>query len=306
MVVGVVANDAGGAEVVSSFVRRYFSDYRWFATGPAESIFRRKFSGSSAESLVALFEGIDRLVCGTSGRAMLEWEAIRLARARRIHSAVILDHWTNYRARFLRGGRVQFPDEVWIGDDHAERRAQLELPGARLRRVENVYLEEAVDRVSALAAADVPYRRGLRALYVTEPLDSGPLDGGGPALPQETSREALRFFLDNIDRVTAPASGPLGIEEVVVRPHPSESSDKYVWAEDVDARVRVDRDRTLEEQIASADLVAGVSSMALVISLFAGKRTMTAIPPAFGEISLPFPEIVHLRDLLGSGHAEGP
>jgi hypothetical protein len=299
MVIGVVANDAGGAEVVSSFVRRKFSDYRWFATGPAESIFGRKLSGSSAESLVALFEGIDRLVCGTSGRAMLEWEAIRLARARRVHSAAMLDHWTNYRARFLRGGRVQFPDEVWIGDDHAERRAQLELPGARLRRVENVYLEEAVDQVLALAAADVPYRQGLCALYVTEPLDSGPLDGGGPALLQETSREALKFFLDNLDRVsTSP-----GIEEVVVRPHPSEPSDKYLWAEDVDPRVRVDRDRTLEEQITSADLVVGVSSMALVISLLAGKRTMTAIPPAFGEISLPFPEIEHLRELLGSGGA---
>jgi hypothetical protein len=249
--------------------------------------------------MVALFEGIDQLVCGTSARAMLEWEAIRLARARRVQSAAMLDHWTNYRARFLRSETVQLPNEVWIGDHHAERRAQLELPGVRLRRVKNVYLEEAVDRILTLETADAPDRRGLRALYVTEPLDSGPLEGGSPALPQETSREALRFFLANLDRV----STSWGIEEVIVRPHPSEPSDKYLWAEGVDSRVRVSRDRTLEEQIASADLVAGVSSMALVISLFAGKRTMTAIPPAFGEITLPFPEIEHLRELLGSGDA---
>lgn len=301
MVIGVVANDAGGAEVVSSFIRRQFADYRWFATGPAEPIFRRKLAGPPAENMVALFEGIDRLVCGTSGRAMLEWEAIGFARARGIHSAAMLDHWTNYGARFLRGGTVHLPSEVWVSDLHAERRAEIELPGVRLRRVDNVYLEEAVVRISALAAAGSSPRRGLRVLYVAEPLDAGPLDGGGPALPPETSREALRFLLDNLDRVSTTP----GIQEVVVRPHPSEPLTKYLWAEDVDPRVCVSRDRSLEEQIASADVVAGVSSMALVVSLLAGKRTMTLIPPAFGEISLPFPEIEHLRDLLRAGHAAG-
>ena len=30
-----------------------------------------------------------------------------------------LDHWTNYRERFLLDGSPVLPDELWVGDEHA-------------------------------------------------------------------------------------------------------------------------------------------------------------------------------------------
>ncbi len=293
MGIGVVANDAGGAEVVSSFVKQNFADYRWFATGPAEAIFERKLEGPPSEDLVSLVEGVNRLICGTSGTAMLEWEAIGLARDTGVPSVAFLDHWTNYRARFLRSDRIVLPDEVWVSDAHAERRAQVELPTVRLRRVENVYLEETVGRIAELRSTSATSRNGLEVLYVTEPLDAEPLTGGDQAFPADAAEKSFTFFLENLRALESKHQ----VTSIVVRPHPSESLSDYLWTEAVDRRIVVSRELSLEGQIASADLVVGVSSMALVVALLAGRRTITSIPPGFGAISLPFPEIEYLRDL---------
>lgn len=293
MTVGIVANDAGGAEMVSSFARRFYPDHRWMATGPAEAIFRRKLGAAQAHDLDVLLRDADWLLTGTSGEALLEWEAIGVAREMGVRCVSMLDHWTNYSARFLRAGVVHLPDEVWVTDAFAERLSERLIPDVAVRRVDNVYLEETVERIASLRSADVGANSKLTVLYVTERFPERPHPGGEEIFGPEVSRSALRFFLARLDEIDPVRD----VGSVVIRPHPRESDEELLWAEAIDPRVRVSRDLSLEEQIAAADMVVGVSSMAMVIALAAGCRTISSVPPGSGDIPLPFPEIEYLRDL---------
>jgi hypothetical protein len=92
---------------------------------------------------------------------------------------------------------------------------------------------------------------------------------------------------------------------LVVRLHPAEPRGKY---DDLFARVgpaidvRVSERATLLEDIAAVPIVIGIESMALVIAVLCGKKAISVFPDARGRCSLPFPEIVKLKD--GEGLAD--
>ena len=44
----------------------------------------------------------------------------------------VLDHWVNYKERFIRGGELILPDEIWVCDNHALALAKKAFPGARV------------------------------------------------------------------------------------------------------------------------------------------------------------------------------
>jgi hypothetical protein len=286
----VACHDAGGAELVSSWLRRNGSDDCLFLLqGPALGIFERKLG---ALPMVCLDEGLARatsLLCGTSWQSMLELEAIDAARARRIRSVAFLDHWVNYRERFGRSSHLRMPDELWVADDAAFRLAMSEFPGTPITVVGNPYFEDLRSELATLPPV-APPGAPLDVLYICEPAG----DFGHMALEVSTigydEHEALRFFLQRLHRLGAP------VRRVVVRPHPSEPSGKYDWAVDFcGLPVRIGGKASLVDEIAASDVVAGVESMALVIGLLAGRRVISAIPPDGRPCVLPLPGIEFLR-----------
>src|SRR4051812_17830118 len=127
----VACHDAGGAEIVSSWLRHRRDDppAACLLDGPARAIFARKL-GSALRQVDRLppLDGFDLVLCGSSGEADLERRVVRTARAAGVRSAVWLDHWINYRQRFVLDGELVAPDEVWVSDEHAARLAAEALP----------------------------------------------------------------------------------------------------------------------------------------------------------------------------------
>ena len=79
---------------------------------------------------------------GTSWQSDLEIEAIKLANLQGKRSVSFLDHWVNYQQRFMRDGKVYFPDEIWVGDDSALKIAKEKLPGFNVKLKSNPYFED--------------------------------------------------------------------------------------------------------------------------------------------------------------------
>ena len=104
----VAAHDAGGAEVLSSLLRRTGAlaagDVRLALAGPARAVFERKLGSVLNRSLPDALDGAGSLLGGTGWQTRFEFDAFCAARDRSIHSIAVLDHWTNYRERFERGG----------------------------------------------------------------------------------------------------------------------------------------------------------------------------------------------------------
>ncbi len=290
----IVAHDAGGAEVLSSYVRQQGLDCLFALQGPACAIFERKLGPYKNLTLEAALQGSERLLCGTSWQSGLELDAIELARAVGKPSVAWLDHWVNYRDRFKREDHMVWPDEVWVGDRDAYELARKHLPEISLWLVENPYFLEIRDSLQNERSLHQPLQGQLSVLYVCEPVREHALLRFGNELHWGyTEEQALRYFLGHVDALGMP------VGRIIIRPHPSEAAGKYdqIIAEFA-LPISFSQGHTLSAEVASSDCVVGCSSMAMVIGLIGGKRVVSCIPPGGPPCSLPQVGIERLQNLV--------
>ena len=94
--ISIVAHDAGGAEIVSSYIKQKGLDCLYSLGGPALSIFKRKLGRVRVVSLEESILNSEWVLCGTSWQSNLEWQAIGLAKTQGKKTVAFLDHWINY------------------------------------------------------------------------------------------------------------------------------------------------------------------------------------------------------------------
>ena len=155
----VVCHDAGGAEIVSAYVKKNKDQYVFYCcvSGPALNIFDKKGLQSlclpqevSLESCFADSGQVyDMLLTGTSWTTDLERRAIAMAREKGILTASYLDHWVNYRQRFgypADGWEKTLPDQIWVGDMYAYKQAEKD-GFLSIHLVRNEYFEEIREEI---------------------------------------------------------------------------------------------------------------------------------------------------------------
>lgn len=291
----VVAHDAGGAEVLSSFVRRQGLHSTYVLQGPACKVFQRKLGDIETLTLDDALRQADWLLCGTSWQSELEFNAIKLARALGKRSVAFLDHWVNYRERFERHGEFNLPDEIWVGDSIAAEKAKKIFCKTPILLVENPYFMDIRAEVLATPAVRSGDAGRISVLYVCEPVREHALrQHGDERYWGYVEEDALRYFLTNVAVLGKP------VERILIRPHPSEAANKYDWAKnEFDLPIAFGGTRALYEEIADSDMVVGCSSMAMVVGLLAGKRVISSIPPGGPLCALPQPEIERMQQILG-------
>ena len=131
-VVALVAHDAGGAEILSSYaLQQGASSFLYALEGPAAGIFSRKLGAVEVPG---------RSRRGEPGRCRDLWNELAVRpgksgppawRKRWKRSSAFLDHRTHYRERFVRSGDVVLPDEMWAGDTMADKLRWQHFPGYR-------------------------------------------------------------------------------------------------------------------------------------------------------------------------------
>ena len=289
----VISHDAGGAEILSSYVRRQPGPCVFALAGPARDVFERKLGPIT---IVPLAEAIDQatsLLCGTSWESSLEFDALTRARLAGKRSVSFLDHWVNYRERFTRGGRICLPDEIWVGDAMAETKARDLFPGTTVRVTDNPYYQDILTELATQTPARPANPDRLSVLYVCAPIRAQALaQFGDEHYWGYVEEDALRALLANVGALGRP------VERIVIRRHPAEPAGKYDWARDeFDLPIEAGGGRTLVEEIGDCDVVAGCASMAMVVGLLARKRVVSCIPPKSTAFRLPHPDIERLHDL---------
>lgn len=283
--VAAVCHDAGGANQIISWLRAHCdgTSVRAVMKGPAERLWQRAFpTCSPQEDIGSAIEGADVVLTGTSWGSDLEHEARGMARNVGVRSVTALDHWVNYPSRFQRGDTVIWPDEFWVVDHYARRLAEECFPGAIIRQQPNEYLAEQL--------RDVRPPEGSRPvlLYVLEPIRTD----WGRGVPGEF--QALDYFFSRVECAGLPADIP-----VLLRPHPSETPDKYQeWiAQHPERSIQLDTSPSIAEAISRAQYVAGCESLALTVALAAGRRVFCSLPPWAPSCRLPHEGLVHVKGI---------
>jgi hypothetical protein len=301
-VIAVVAHDAGGAEILSSYVRRSGLPCRYALAGPAVRVFERKLGPIDVSGIEDAVRSSSSVLCGTSWQSDLELGAIAHARGLGKPSVAFLDHWVNYHERFQRAGGECLPDEIWVGDAIAESLARRVFQSLPVRLVENPYFEDIRQELAACPRRPGRDPQAVSVLYVTEPVRAHALRQFGNERHWGYGEEdALRYFLAHVAVLGRP------VERIVIRPHPAESPGKYHWAaREFDLPIEGGGARPLVEDIVEADVVAGCESMAMVVGLLAGKRVVSSIPPGGHACRLPHPGIEHCQELVVTMKLDNP
>jgi len=274
----IACHDAGGAEVVSSWVRHNSdSDYWFVLDGPAKKIFERKLNVSphwcKVEEIDSqTWQSLDMTLTGTGWASSLERDAITVSKKHNVHTVAFLDHWVNYRERFgypLSDWFQNLPDEIWVGDNQALKLATSCFPKTPTKQKPNNYFIDLEKEYQTLGNPPVEFD----VLYVAEPI------GDHRNREYDTSRftpydefDALSYALSNLSQDT----------RFLLRPHPSEPVDKYhdlLLAQQAVQKWDISRGKTLLEDLARAGAVVGCESFAMAIASHFGKPVYTSIVP---------------------------
>lgn len=280
---GVVCHDAGGAnQILSMLGDPAFCAFYGYFEGPARELWRRQdgLHCDAAADLPELLGKVRTLITGTGWSSRLEHDARLLARERGIRSIAVLDHWTNYRERFLRDGNLVTPDELWVVDEYALDIARQTFPGVPITMHPDRYGEQQVKRITALAQVS-----GNELIYLLEPARSN--WGRGEA----GEFQALRYFLDQLPNLGLPAG-----TTICLRPHPSDAPGKYdEFIGNQEGHHIVLDHGDLAEALSRARWVAGCQTYALTLALRAGRTVYCSLPPWAPPCQLPHHGLVHLQ-----------
>jgi hypothetical protein len=131
-------------------------------------------------------------------------------------------------------------------------------------------------------------------LYVCEPIRKhAQLQHGDDTYWGYTEETALRYFLSNINSLR------LVLEKIIIRPHPSESANKYHWLlNEFRLPIEFSNGKSLVEDVSASDIIVGCESMALVVGLLAEKRVISSIPPGGRGSSLPHRDIEIFQNIV--------
>ena len=130
-------------------------------------------------------------------------------------------------------------------------------------------------------------------LFLSEPINKGDfINSNGEEIFYDYSiKDAFNYFIENLIFISSE------IRNVIIRPHPSETNQKWAWAKKNKLVNKIDNKESLIEQILNSELIVGCETMAMIVGIIAKKRVISIIPPGGKKCSLPHKEIEHLQEI---------
>lgn len=295
----VVCHDAGGAEIVSAYVKRNVAKYNFFciALGPAKKIFKRKrlanYFISKKEALKMLADKIDIILTSTSWASSLELDFIKAGKKKGIKTVAYLEHWKNYRERFgypRKNWRVNLPDEIWVGDKYAFELAKKSFGKLPVKLMPNLYFKEIEEEYKKIKKNSKKIAEGI--LFLSEPISSQVNCFGDKRKQGLTEFNILEAILDFFSKRNFK-------NKVIIRFHPAEKKDKYdkILSKCKKLKIIKSNNKNILKDFVQARTVIGIDSMALVISCLCNKKTISFLPDLRKKCVLPLKEITKINKI---------
>ncbi len=291
--IAIVSHDAGGAEVLSSWLKSQEFEYITVIEGPAIPIYQKKGISYKGHNLSEAIVESDIVITSTSWQSELEKEAIHLAKKNNKYVISILDHWVNYIERFKFRGKLELPNQIWVTDKYALKIAKENFKNLKIKQIKNFYLDNIKAKIKEKNISKNSSDSKYSALFIGENIsDHYAKEKIKKSNLYYDECDALKYLLDNICNLK------IEIKEIKIRPHPSESPKKYHWALENKFVKSIGNQLDLIDDICKSDIIFGCESMAMVVGLMAKKKVVSCIPLSKKISSLPFEDIIKLRELI--------
>ncbi len=281
-----ICHDAGAAnQLISLYINAVNDNCIGYFDGPAKELWANSNKYIlTAKNIDECIKNSNKTITGTSWMSNLDHIARVKAKQYGAYSITLLDHWSNYRSRFIYNGELILPDELWVVDEYAYMLAREQF-GAdfKIRLQNDYYLKDQVKAIKSCSRNS----ETENILYLCEPL----LSCWGKEKKGEF--QALQYFIDNRSKLGIDTKTP-----ILIKIHPSEVKDKYKTYMANLKEVNIDfTDDDLINCINKATTVVGIQTYALVVALSANKKVISCLPPWGPKQILPHEDILYIKNL---------
>ena len=277
------SHDAGGAELLSSFIVANKLTGKFLLSGPAIKIFHSKDLPIEENQISALKVETSTLFSST-GTTDFEYFNMSFARQLDAKVFVILDHWVNYTERFERRGKVVSPDLILVVDEYAFDIAKRKFPIHEIILTNNYFLENIKRDFGNFHETAIEYD------YVFM-CESQSKDSTIELALESDNLHGMEYFFDFLNSIGESNS------RILVRPHPSDIDEDYMSIVPKSfPGVTISSKRNLLEVLRISNVIVGCNSMALVIADAVGKTVFTAVKDS-NKFYLPIRSIKLLSEM---------
>lgn len=286
----IVAHDAGAAAHILAWLKSgllNIKNCKFCLDGPAAKLFRDKLFNLKLIPLEDILTNTKVLLTGSGWSSSLEYTARMMAKDNGVKSIAVIDHWMNYKERFIRNNLEILPDLIWVSDKYAYLEAKRCFPNIEIVEQRNDYIKSQIDEV--LNYNFVNHKDMTNVLYLSEPLRD-PWANVGKA----GEFQALDFFIKSIPNLN------LGENiSIILKLHPSDPLDKYdQWVSSISlTNIYIEKKKSLPSLLAWSDVVVGCETYAMVVALAVNKRVISSLPKNAPNCRLPFHEIERLNQI---------
>ena len=249
----IIGKDAGSANIISSFVKKKKIKALYHLKKPALEIFKKKKILIKKNTLNILSKNFDLLITGTSHSNRFELNAIKKAKNNNIYSVSFLDHWVNYKERFLLKNEFIFPNEIIVGDIDAYSLAKKNFRNKKVlvSLIPNYYFKEK---------RKIKNRKKNKETLV---LLSSNFNSRNEGLKDKL---IFRLILNKMKKFIITKN----IKKIIIKMHPSEDKKKFKNFK-VDYQIfgfiKIEiTNKTLEEVLKKNQFIVGFNTMGLVIA----------------------------------------
>lgn len=282
----VASHDAGGANILSSYIKYNPGNYEFILTGPAKKIFFKKLKIKQNKKKINL-NNIEKIFLSTSWESKLELKILKEAKEKQIPTYSFLDHWTNYKKRFLLNKKIFLPNKIIVTDNYAYKIAKKEFKKTKIIKVKNFYLMEVKNKLK-FSIRKKQNKKITKILYLTEPITDTEKVFKNRINPNNEFK-LLNNFLAKLKGCSR--------FKLTIRLHPQEYKLKYKnYINNSSYKIYISKKKDLANDINSNDLIVGAHTYALIFGLIAKKKVFTSVPKTH-RCDLPFKNIKRLDKL---------
>ena len=257
------SHDAGGANLLLAWALAHpENSYEALLSGPAINIYETsKLNYTQHESIKRLPNSIDKFISSTGWQTDWEKTLIEFCIGNEKDVTVYLDHWVNYRARFINKGKTLVPNCIWVVDEEALNIVKKEMPEViKIEVVGNYYEENIINNI--LGNQSVPVDSSS-ILLCLEPIRDKEVK------PMFLWENLLRFLNTEFKNC-----------QFVIRPHPSGEPDGTEYLQNGLANSSIVKisQNTLEVDLSCCHTVIGYQSSIFSIAHKLNKNVMSYFP----------------------------
>ena len=259
------AHDAGGAEVLSSFIDKNGLTGSYLVSGPAQQIFANRIKDYQQCKVTELDPNTNVLVSAT-GTTDYEINIMRQAVAENVEIFVLIDHWVNYKERLEREDSRIKPKAILVVDQFALEIAKSTFPEITIVQIENSYLSTMKENFLKICNNETRHD----FLFICE---SRSPDSVIESQLIVNNDEDLSYFFEFL-RESGQSQA-----SILLRPHPSDLTKDYqCLIPEGFPNVTIDSESDLLKSMSISKVIVGSTSMALVIADLVGKSVYLSMP----------------------------